>query len=107
MPSDLPLTETSARFFTLPRSVHTSAPGLSQATDTSMDLLYVAVPEKYFMPSSGLSFQSVSFWNVAEGGAPRSAGKLTRQEPSMFSKDRSTTVGNVREGAAPAERKTT
>src|SRR5438093_10212282 len=71
MPSDLPFTETSARFLTLPRSNHTRVPGFSHEAGASIEFMYVAAPEKYFMPSSELSFQSLSFWKVAEGGAPR------------------------------------
>src|SRR6478609_784172 len=83
------------------------ASGFSQEAGTSTDLTYVAVPEKYFIPSSALSFQSVSFSKVAEAGAPRSGGKLTCHGPSMLPSDVSTTVGKVRDGELAGERNTT
>src|SRR5262245_23583777 len=45
--------------------------------------VYVAVPEKYFTPSSLNSFHGTSFSNMtAASGAPRFGGKLSIQPPS-------------------------
>src|SRR5690349_12621339 len=104
MPSGLPLTETSARFLTSPRSSHSRAPDLNQLVGTSTVLVYVAVPPKYFTPSSLFSVHDVSLSRVILGGAPRSGWKATSQEPSTVATGCSARAGSVRDGAE-AERR--
>src|SRR5438552_11196585 len=63
-PKDFPFTITSARFFTSPRSSHNSFPGTNQLLSAIIVFVYVAVPEKYFMPASAFIVYDASLSNV-------------------------------------------
>ena len=57
--------------------------GANQSRDALMVFLYVAVPEKYFTPSSAFAVRGSSFGSRMRGGAPETsdtghAVKLTR-----------------------------
>src|ERR1700733_4235761 len=95
MPSDLPLTVTSARFFTSPKSIHTCAPLRNHSAGALMVLVLVPVPEKYFTPASELSLHDDSVSSVIDDGAPQSGGKLTFHGPSTVVSCFSTTAGTV------------
>src|SRR5437762_4333337 len=71
-PKDFPFTITSARFFTSPRSNHNCVLFVTQFLSAVIDFVYVAVPEKYFIPGSVFSVYDVSLSNEASAGALRS-----------------------------------
>src|SRR5580765_6336458 len=88
MPSALPLSETSAKFFTTPRSSQICRSARKNSAGTSTSFSYVAVPEKYFTPESLWSGHEINLSTFTSAGAPQFGGKLKRQSP-----DNSTDAG--------------
>src|SRR4051794_7204616 len=106
-PKGLPFTVTSARFFTSPRSSQRCEPLPNQSAGARMVFVYVPTPEKYLIPASVESGQEMSLSSVAEGGAPRSASKLTFHGPSTSATLDSVIFGRVCEVSLVVLRKTT
>src|ERR1700679_4183772 len=107
MPSDFPFTDTSARFFTSPRSIQMRPSFPNQPAGAFTTFVYVPVPEKYFTPASGLSLQDESASNVILGGAPRPGWKATFQGPSNVASGVSLASGSTFEVSEVGLRKTT
>src|ERR1700684_47195 len=93
----LPLTDTTARFLTSPRSIHSFEPFLNQSGEASTVFVYVATPEKYLTPGSSFRLQSESSSSLIEAGAPRPGWNATVQGPSTAATGTRTTGGRTRE----------
>ena len=63
--------------------------------------VYVAVPEKYFTPSSSDSVQEDSLSSVTEAGAPQPSGKLTVQGPPTLATAANFGLRSSRPGPVP------
>ena len=82
-PRFLPFTVTSARSFTSPRSRMTASWSLISFFFSLKVLEYVAAPEKYLIPNTGLSVREASLSKVALSGAPRPSWNETVQGVSI------------------------
>src|SRR5207244_1141413 len=84
-PRSRPLSFTSAKFFTFPRSRTTAGAAPSIPAGMSISLEYSAVPEKYFTPESGWSGHDINLPNVVRSGAPSFGGNRTIHGPLISS----------------------
>src|ERR1700756_1113086 len=107
IPSGVPFTDTSARFFTSPRSSHTWAPLADQSAGASIVFVYVPFPEKYLTPSSELLLQEINWSRAIFVGAPRFGSKLRSHGPSTVASVVSTIFGRLREVVLAGLRNTT
>src|SRR4030042_6237879 len=107
IPRGLPLTVTSARFLTTPRSSQSCLPFSNQFSGALIVFIYVPVPEKYFTPGSGFSLHDARLSRVIFDGAPRSGWKLTSQAPEIVSSGFSVVSGKARDFAFVVLRNTT
>jgi hypothetical protein len=74
-PADFPLIKILATSNTSPKFILMTLSFVSDSREISKLFLYVAVPEKYFMPSSVWSVQEMSLVILTESGAPHFSGK--------------------------------
>ena len=85
IPASLPFTLTLAVSRTSPSDRSTLRFFEIKSSGMSKDLLYFAVPEKYFMPNSGRSVHDTSLSKaISPSGAPRSLANSTLQSDDNF-----------------------
>ena len=106
-PNSFPLTDTTARFLTSPKSIHNLAPLLNQEGAAWRVFVYVPIPEKYFTPGFSLRLQSESSSSVMESGAPRPGWNVTFHGPLMVVTFVVVLVGIAREVSDVGLRNTT